>query len=359
MTGSLRHPSLALFLAASPLIFLSCASQRRPAVPSSATAPECPRSAGELVYNDVTPDSGGRRNMDIYAICTDGSGRRRLTSRTGYDGAPLWSPDGRQIAFISDRDGGPRPGGVPATYLYVMNADGTDVRRIIDRFVGNFSWSPDGRRVAFISIPAVTSEDSADVNRWIAKRDVFVVNVDGSGLLNLTNSPGPENFPAWSPDGREIAFGWQGQMGDRAAGLPARNDDEDWSEIYVMHSDGSNARRLTFNRLGVGNGCCEDTAPRWSRDNRWIAFITKRDANSEIYRMRRDGSDQQRLTHNTTFDGYPAWSVDGRHVVFNKHVAAVRDGPGRTPDSLYVMNADGSERRSLGISGSRPDWRPR
>jgi Tol biopolymer transport system component len=316
----------------------------------------CPSGVGELAYNSTEPDSLGRLSADVFLICTDGSGKRRLTASPGYDGAPQWSPDGRRIAFISDRHSGGRPGAPSAANLYIMNADGSDVRRISDRYVGNFSWAPDGHRVAFVSVAGLTPEDSADANRWAAKRDIFLINDDGTGLVNLTNSPGAENFPAWSPDGKEIAFAWRGRLGDRTLAAPPRTPAEDWADIYVMNADGGDVRRLTVNTVGV-SGCCEDTAPRWSPDSRWIAFISKRDGNSELYKMHRDGSEQTRLTQDSTFDGYPAWSGDGALLAFNKHVAAVRGGAARTADSLYIIRADGTGRRALGLPGSRPEWR--
>jgi len=307
----------------------------------------CPKGVGELAYQNAIPDSTGRDNVDIFVICTDGTGRRRLTDWAGLDAAPVWSPDRKQLAFHSNRDARPQRGTIPDVAIYIMNSDGSGVRRVINRFGMNPTWSPDGQWLAFVSLPELSPADSADVNRWTAQRDIFIVRTDGTALRNLTNAAGSDNYPAWSPDGRQLAFSSR------------RTEGEDWTEIYVITSDGMDTKRLTFNKGGL-SGCCEDAAPTWSPDSQWLAFISKRDGNSEVYKMRRDGSQPSRLTRDSTFDGYPSWSANGQQIVFEKHRAAPRlaDGPPRTPDSLYVMQSDGTARRPLRIAGTRPQWRP-
>ena len=114
------------------------------------------------------------------------------------------------------------------------------------------------------------------------------MNADGSGLRNLTPKPwAPDAAPAWSPDGRKIAFA---------------SERDGNSEVYVMNADGSGQRNLTRNPALDGD-------PAWSPDGRNIAFRSTRDGNTEIYVMNADGSGQRNLSHNPkAFDGSLAWS---------------------------------------------------
>ena len=104
----------------------------------------------------------------------------RLTTNTATDGAPAWSPDGRSIAFMSDRDGN--------LEIYVMQADGTGTTRLFVNPLGygDFAWSPYGQSIAFIS--------DRDGN-W----EMYVMQADGTGATRLTTNPAAEWYPAWSP----------------------------------------------------------------------------------------------------------------------------------------------------------------
>ncbi len=135
-----------------------------------------------------------------------------------------------------------------------MNADGSGVRRLTHGASGSPAWSPDGRRIAFRG----------------DKSDIYVVDVDGSGQRRLAQSAGD---PVWSPDGRRIAFERRFARG---------------AEIHVMNADGSGQRRLTRSAgLGVD----------WSPDGRKIAFVSDRDGGrGQIFVMNADGSGQRRLT---------------------------------------------------------------
>jgi TolB protein len=243
----------------------------------------------------------------VYGVNTDGSGQRRL-ARNGH--APAWSPDGRTIAFFSGNK------------IYLMNADGSEHRPLTRLLMmmgrkRSLAWSPDGRKLAFL-----TDRDCG------GSCNLYVVNSDGSGLRNLTRTliraygPGghPASDPAWSPDGRKLAFV---RLDPGLARTP----------IYVMNADGSGLRNLTPKPVGANTG------PAWSPDGRTLAFVSDRGDNSEIYVMNADGSGQRNLTRNPAYDADPAWSPDGRKLAFVSN----RDGSYR----VYVMNADGSGQRRL------------
>ena len=141
----------------------------------------------------------------------------------------------------------------------------------------------------------------------------------------LTRHSASDWFPAWSPDGTQIAFD-----SDR---------DGNW-EIYVMAADGSQPTRLTRNSAW-------DWFPAWSPDGTQIAFQSDRDGNHEIYVMAADGSQPTRLTRNSASDWSPAWSPDGTQIAF----LSDRDGN----DEIYVMAADGSQPTRL-TRNSGSDW---
>jgi Tol biopolymer transport system component len=158
-------------------------------------------------------------NFEIYVIDADGSNLQRLTNTPGHEDFPAWSPDGTQIVFsrIEGDDG-----------TYVMNADGSGERQLLDFRVLEPAWSPDGSRIAF----------GSDHEGY---RAIYVMNADGSNLQQLSSSRTGENCPDWSPDGLWITFAsWRDGDG----------------EIYVMDTDGSNLRKLTDNRF-------EEEFPTW------------------------------------------------------------------------------------------------
>jgi Tol biopolymer transport system component len=225
----------------------------------------------------------------------------------------------------------------------VMNADGSG-KRTLTRTAWNFlppAWSPDGRKIAF--------ERRLDPTRWKGQCggcdvEVYVMNADGSGQRNLTHSPATEDGgAAWSPDGRKIVF-WRG--GAQTSGL---------SELWVMNPDGSGQQRISDH----------GGAPVWSPDGQKIVFASRRDRmsarnpdrNLEIYVMNADGTGQQRLTTNSIPDANPVWSPDGRTIAFTRSVWR----PGRGEVDLYLIAADGSGERKLdavSISDSSFSWSP-
>lgn len=307
-----------------PLLLLSLAVQQaclRDEVTAPRPAALSAQAMGVSTSRIAFTSSRSGARGDIYVMNPDGSGAVRLTDSPFLDGQASWSPDGRRIAFMSERDA---IGVEEPQNIYGMNADGSAQTRLTfcsNDFcsLSNPSWSPDGRQIAFEQFPGF----------------IWVMNADGSAATRLTDGSTLERDPSWSPDGRQIAF--TGVDGDR--------------EIYVMNADGSAPRKLTNNSF-------RDAAPSWSPDGSKIAFESDRDGNTEIYVMNADGSSQTRLTNNPASDTWPTWSPDGRQIAF----ASDRDGSSPFENfEIYVMNADGSAQTRLtnnpGFDGE-PAWSP-
>jgi Tol biopolymer transport system component len=172
-----------------------------------------------IAFGRVVGGVGNDRDGDVFVVHVDGSGLLNLTRNPAMDHSATWSPDGRRIAFVSYRDGHPA--------IYVMNADGAAQRKLTrtPHGEGSPAWSPDGRKIAFVRWPLTRPP-----RKWGRDEEVYVVNVDGTGLRNLTRSPGRDTQPVWSPDGRTIGFvSWR----------------DGNSEIYVTNANGSGLRNLT------------------------------------------------------------------------------------------------------------------
>src|SRR5215213_7230688 len=153
------------------------------------------------------------RDNEIFLMNGDGSGSAPLTTDGIAKRDPVVSADGRLVAYSYDRN------------IYVINANGTGARAVTTAGENDQSpaFSPDGKRIAF--------------TRGSGGLDIWVVNVDGTGLTDLTNDPeGSETDAAWSPDGSRIAFTRSGCT---------RGTNEGGVCVYVMNADGSNPTLLT------------------------------------------------------------------------------------------------------------------
>ncbi|MFN0123809.1 MAG: winged helix-turn-helix domain-containing protein, partial [Blastocatellia bacterium] len=327
----------------------------------------------------------------------------RLTHHVAVDWYPSYSPDGRQIAFVSNREGQP--------VIYLMNADGGEVRKLVNNLpdCSAPAWSSDGTKLYFYSagkayvmnadgsnlakIPDPFGQLSPDGKKTAfvtgtvpsskASHEIAVANIDGSSQVRLTNNHSLDADPFWSPDGKHIAFtcfpdgfvdGEPGNPevcvmnadgsdvtrltnnpaednsplwspdGTRIAFFSRRNCKDGTSAIHVMNADGSNAMRLTECQI-FGAGAS------WSPDSRKLLYTSNRDGNIEIYAINTDPSHQTNITKNLAEDSDPGWSHDGRHIAF------ISNREGRS--SLFVMDADGGNQRKLVIDiASRPSWSP-
>ena len=284
----------------------------------------------------------------IHAMRADGSGRVRLTSGradpfagTG-DAEPAWSPDGTTLAFartvrISFED--------YRSQIYLLGPDGGRPRAIttgVDGVsVSGPAWSPDGRRIAFVR----------DTD---AESSIVVADIDGGGERVLRSEPydveGARNHlwqPAWSPDGTRIAYTLR-RLDRRHHFRPS---------LYVMSADGGRPQLLARD--------AGDAA--WSPGGHRIAFVSVRDRNGEtcydqcsyhgeLYVMDADGTNAVRLTRDRGDETSPTWSPDGRRIAF----ASDRNYPDGAGQEIYSIRPDGSCLTWLtnGSPDSRePAWR--
>jgi Tol biopolymer transport system component len=216
-------------------------------------APECP----------TKPDRSlgyvwGLFEFDVYKSKLDGSGLTRLTDTPGYDAEAAVSPDGKEVVFTSGRDGD--------LELYKMNIDGSNVQRLTWTvgYDGGPFFSPDGKHIIYRAFHPATPEELGKWNHLWEKQAVSPVTL----------------------------------------------------ELWIMDTDGGNQRQIT--QLHSASFC-----PYVSPAGDWVIFTTNyADSmghgmpNFDLFRIRPDGSDLERLTFGPTFDGFPMWSYDGKYLVW-------------------------------------------
>jgi TolB protein len=202
-------------------------------------------------------------NWDIYRISADGKNPVNLTEHPADDMYPEISPDGKQLVFYSKR---------PPSGLFLMDVEGRNVRHLTFGFLS--SWAPDGRRIVFHKA-------------W--EPDLWVISVDGGNPMNVTGDGQANSDPAWSPDGRLIAYeSWRD------------GDPINVAEIYVMEPNGEGKRRLT-QAPGL------DWSAAWSPDSQKIVFTSDRDGGSRLYLMNADGTRQKPLSPFGVRGFEPSW----------------------------------------------------
>jgi TolB protein len=264
------------------------------------------------------------RNADVFVRDPDGT-VRQVTKTAWYEGSPSWSPDRKQIVYVSARGGD--------ADIYVMNADGTGQRRLAGSRKGPQdqypAWSPDGKLIAFAS------------NRH-GEADIYVMRADGTGLRRLTRNAIwiEDQQPRFSPDGRFIVF-----SSNRVAFSNP--------ELYrVRVSDGRGLVRLTHWGAGGDLTPGDDLMGDYSPDGKRIAFVSDRRGGYAVWTMNANGTGLRLLIgHRGKNVAFPRWSPDGRTLLYTSF-----DSSGRKNDfRLHTVGADGTNPRVL-RAGSEADW---
>jgi dipeptidyl aminopeptidase/acylaminoacyl peptidase len=323
-----------------------------------------------VAYTVSTIDTAAdKRITDLWMVSWDGSQDIRLTYNTENSASsPRWSPDGKFLAFETDR-----PGKAKGTQVWVLDRRGGEAHQLTDvkGHLGSYAWSPDGKKL-LLAIRADEDEGKDDkkdekkeekpkpiiIDRYHFKQDVegylsgssrsllYLFDIDTHKLDKLTNdSAHDESNPSWSPDGDSIAY--------------VSNHDPDWdrtinSDVFVVAAVPNSAPRqlTTFNGEDGGRHLA------WSPDGKWIAYIQGTDPKFEEYNQNQlaiigtDGSGQRVLT--TKLDrsvSVPDFAPDGKSIT-----VLVEDDRSEYPAMIGV--ADGLAKRLIdqpGVATAKDD----
>ena len=269
-------------------------------VPLSAVLAEAPEIA-KIVFT-----SRRDGNSEIYIMNPDGSDQINLTEHRAKDSAPVWSPTGEQILFTSDR------GGIQD--LYLMDANGTNVRQVFKKLIGREfpTWAPDGKALAY--------------HRFHTS-SIYTASIDGKDETKVADGL----WPAWSPNGSEIAF-----MAAKFVWAENGNLQAPDIRVELINLQTHVQEKLLPGKIGMFD-------PTWAPDSTQIAFSWRGillegkevEHTRGIYVVNRDDSGLRKIIDDG--DGMaafnPTWSPDGNELIYNKRIGGIRD--------LFKVNLDG------------------
>jgi hypothetical protein len=276
------------------------------AVPAQATFPG---ENGRIIFERI----GDQR---VWTVNPDGSALTPLGGCEGPSGPdsqfdPAWSPDGKRVLYDC---------GASVGAIHVINVDGSGDQFYYDNgaTTTGIGWSPDGERFVhgYTHCEAVChqsvetgpapdgsgsfmplasdllepdwSPDGARIALWSsAERDIYTIDPNGTGLVNVTNSPGVFEQPAsWAPDSSKLVF--------------TKPDGAGWRQVFTMRRDGTAVTQVTSSEQ-------DKAIPVWSPDGTRIAFFAVDGSSSELYTMRADGGDVVRVTTTSDASGTLGW----------------------------------------------------
>jgi Tol biopolymer transport system component len=281
---------------------------------------------GPIVY-----DNSGETSLDIWVIKADGSGVRDLTAAEESDDTdPAFSPDSRKIAFVSDR--GNEDGN---TFVWVMNADGSNAHKLGGGgiFQAAPAWSPDGKRIAFMRC-AREVEGGGDCSTG----QIAVIGVNGKGLKLVTKplrAAAADSHPSWSPNGKTIVFERRVSFGNVT--------------VWTVSSDGKGLKRILDDDSQAAH------VPSFSPNGKQIVYVTDTDGPEAIGVMNANGKSRRKIIEEGTDPDdpgaqgggveNPAFAPTGNRIVF------------MAGGDLWIVGLDGKNPVQItDDGGDDPDW---
>jgi TolB protein len=273
-------------------------------------------------------------DYEIYTIQADGNNLKKLTDNEKDDVAPLWSPDGEKIAFVTRSLGN-------LGQLIVMKSNGTDLIPITtdDFAIAPLEWSPDNRYIAF--------EGEQD-----GMADFYIVDPSTSAPMKVSDSEDyffPSNL-TWSPHSNELAYDVGLALTGSLRGVILVKLDN--PSIYkLLHQSGENPAEWF-----------SDSLPDWDLQHNWIALVSSSIPINEeqVYIIRPNGSNRQQLTTSNSRKILVRWSPNGEMIAYGAVIGPIENNT--SEKAIYVINPDGSNERMVligrGVQGDKFSWSP-
>lgn len=252
-----------------------------------------------------------------------------FTAKYNDDYSPAISPDGKWVAFASNR--------LENAELYLIDLTDRSLRQLthtdeLDEYMPVFS--PDGKSIAFATertrggmmLPPIQASGSDP-----SRASIYLMDIDGRNQRPLVDADGADRAPVFSPDGQKIAFESKAPT-QEATSTPGSTENNDTLEIYVIDIDGSNKTQLTHNDVDDGH-------PTWSPNGKQIAFSSMVENIYQIFIVNAAGGTAKQLTFSDASHYHPIFSADGKRIIFvsNAH----------NHYTLWMMNVDGTNKTQL------------
>ena len=254
---------------------------------------------------------------EIYTVDVTGQSRQRLIHNRLRESFPVWSPDGTQIAFLGRGILGESED--TALRAYVMNADGSEQRLLIDDpnvLSGATVWSPDGKQMALLTTSYEITPGKQPVD------DILIIDVaSGKKILRVADGSNHMSL-AWSHDGDRLVFS-SNQKGEY--------------ELYTVEvNSGRQTKIADVSRV---------ITARWSPDDRWISFTANPEGIFDVYIVHSDERDLINLTNDLAYDVDGGWSPDGRRIAFISVEAS--ENVSADDFEIYIIGANGKGRERI------------
>ncbi len=316
--------------------------------------------------------SGEYGTSDIFSINPDGSGKTRITTNNAQELYPIISPDGKKIAFISDKTGN--------FEQYIMDVSGVNIRQLTinnNPYDGYASWYPDSKWLMYgygwvagsselykVNIEGTTNvpvtsygqntfhpDISKDGNKivfaqqpgsWAPNNEIYTANIDGTGILKLTLNSYSDYFPSWAPDGNKIVF----SASDNGAGYGNPYN------IWIMNSDGSGKKKLT-----TDTGDWANSSPRFSPNGDKIIFY-RGGGSTKVYilTMETNGLNRVIILSNSFWNRDPYWGKIYIDTYPPNPVANLKAQPGDGVVNLTWSNPTNSDFSNVKILRKTGGW---